>query len=130
MAAAWRWRWVRLDLILTMRSHIYINFSLNPLSKFTSSSRSTRFKGIFLWNIPQMITKTILISTMIAIRYAMKQGITFWIWQKVHGNWDSNMIRISQWRESHCRIIFFFYLNKVIWNYDRVNQSISSTRIG
>ena len=47
----------------------YINFNLNPLTIFTSSSRSTEFKGIFPWNISQMITKTIPISTRIVIGY-------------------------------------------------------------
>ena len=28
--------------------------------------------------------------------YVMKQGILLWIWWKVNGNWDINMIRISQ----------------------------------
>ena len=36
-------RWVRLDHILKMRS-LYINSSLNPLTKFTSSIRSTKPK--------------------------------------------------------------------------------------
>ena len=49
--------------------------SPNPLTKFTSSSRSTGFKDILPWNIFQMITKTILISTRIVISYARKQGI-------------------------------------------------------
>ena len=41
--SSWKsWRWVRLDLILTMRD-IYINSNLNPLTKFTSS-RSVRHK--------------------------------------------------------------------------------------
>ena len=35
--------------------------------------------------------------------YVMQWGTLFWIWHKVNGNWDNNM-RISQWRESHCRI--------------------------
>ena len=77
--------------------------SPNPLTKFTSSSRSTGFKDILPWNIFQMITKTILISTRIVISYARKQGILLWIWWKVNGNWDNSMIRISQWKESHCR---------------------------
>ena len=51
-------RWMRLDLILSMRD-IYINSTLNPLTKFTSSSRSTDFKDILPWNISQMITKNI-----------------------------------------------------------------------
>ena len=92
----------RFDLILTMRD-IYINSNLNLLTKLTSSSRSTEFKDILQWNISQMITKTIPISTRIVISYAMKWGILLWISWKVNGNWDNNMIRISQWRESHCR---------------------------
>ena len=70
------WRWVRFDLILTMRD-MYINSNLNPLTKFTSSSRSTEFKDILPWNISQMITKTIPISTRIVINYAMK-GASHW----------------------------------------------------
>ena len=49
---------VRLHLILMMRG-IYINSNLNPLTKLTSSSRSTEFKNILPWDISQMITKTI-----------------------------------------------------------------------
>ena len=48
------WRWVRFQLILTMRD-IYINSNLNPLIKFTSSSRSTEFKDILPLNTSQMI---------------------------------------------------------------------------
>ena len=71
---SWKpWRW-RLDLILFMRD-IYINSNLNPLTKFTSSSRSTKFKDILQWNISQMTTKTVPISTRIVISYTMKQGI-------------------------------------------------------
>ena len=51
--SSWKpWRWVRLDLILSMRD-IYINSNLNPLTNFTSSSRSTKFKDPpmeHLWN--------------------------------------------------------------------------------
>ena len=79
-----------------------ISSNLNPLTKFTSS-RSTEFKDILPWNISQMITKTIPISTKIVISHAMKQGILFWVYWKVSGNWDNSMIRISQWRESDCR---------------------------
>ena len=100
---SWKpWRWMRLDLIFSMRD-IYINSNLNPLTKFTSSSRSTEFKDILLWNISQMITKTVLISTRIVISNTIKRGFRLWIWWKVNGNWDNSMIRISQWRESHCR---------------------------
>ena len=101
--SSWKpWRWVRCDLIFSMRD-IYISSNLNPLTKFTSSSRSTEFKDILPWNISQMIMKTIPISTRIVISYAMKQGILLWILCKVNGNWDDNMIRISQWRESYFR---------------------------
>ena len=42
-----------------LRWGIYINSNLNPLTKITSSSRSTKFKDILLQNMSQMITKTI-----------------------------------------------------------------------
>ena len=154
--SSWKpWRWVRLDLILTMRD-IYINSNLNPLTKFTSSSRSTKFKDILPWNISQMITKTILMSTRIVISYAMKWGIPFWISWKVNGNWDSNMIIISQWRENNCRTNTAVrrnksiqksrtvrvtardssrkvnQLSKIIWDRKKITEftrSISSTRI-
>ena len=57
--SSWKpWRWMRLHL--------------NPLTNFTSTSRSTSFKDILPWNISEMITKTIPISTRIIISYAMK----------------------------------------------------------
>ena len=95
------WRWERLDLVLLMR--IYINSNLNPITKFTSSSRSTEFKDILPWNISKMITKTITISLRIVLSNLMKRGIPLSIWWKVNRNWDNNMIRNSQWRERHCR---------------------------
>ena len=101
--SCWKpWRLVTFDLILTMRD-IYTNSNLNPLTKFTSSSRSIESKDIFLRYISQIITKTIPISTRIVINYAMKRGILFWVCWKVNENWDNNMIRISQRRDSHCR---------------------------
>ena len=104
-----------------------------------------------------MIIMTVQISTKIVISYAMKWGILLWIWWKVNGNWDSNMTRISQWRESNCktntgirRIKYIQnsrivrttvwnpskkvnYLSKVIWERKiliEFTRSISSTRIG
>ena len=65
---------MRLNLILTMRD-IHINSNLNPLTKFTSSSRNTEFKDIVPLNISQVITKTVQISTRIVISYVMKPGI-------------------------------------------------------
>ena len=77
--SSWKsWRWVRFDLIFTMRN-IYINSNLNQITKFTNSSRSTRFVDILPWNISQMITKTVPVSTKIVISYVMKQGISFWV---------------------------------------------------
>ena len=102
-ASNWKpWRWVRLDLILTIMD-IHINSNLCSLTKFTSSSRSTEFEDTLKWNISQIITKIITVSTRIVMSYAMKQGILLWIQWKVSGNGDNNMIRISQWKESHYR---------------------------
>ena len=99
-ASSWnRSRWVRLDLIFTMRN-IYINSNLNPLTKFTGN-RSAEFKDITS-GIFQMIIKTFPISTRIVISHAMNRCIFFWVWRKVNGNWDNIMIRISQCRGSHC----------------------------
>ena len=71
--SSWKlWRWVRLDLILTIKN-TYINPNLNPLTKLTS------FKDIFPWNISQMITKTAPISTRTVISYAINRFIPLWI---------------------------------------------------
>ena len=85
--------------IYLMRN-IYINSNLNPLTKFTSSSRSTEFKDILPCIISQMIMKTIPVSMRIVISNVMKWGIPLWMWWKFNGNWDNNMIRISQWRKA------------------------------
>ena len=101
--------------------------------------------------------KTVPISTRIVISYAMKWGISLWIWWKVSRNWDNSMTRISQWRWSHCgtntsvrrnksiqksktmRIRVWYssrkvnQLSKVIWGRKIIAQftrSITSTRIG
>ena len=101
--SSWKpWRWVRLDLIFSMRD-IYINSNLNPLTKLTSSSRSSELKDILPWNVSQMITKTIPINMRLVISYAMKRGILLWIWWKLNGNWENDKIGIHQWRESHSR---------------------------
>ena len=64
--------------------------------------------------ISQMITKTFPISMRI-ISYAIKWGIPLWIWWKVNGNWDNNMITISQWRGS--------FVEQILASEDR-NKSI------
>ena len=99
----WGLTWFLQWEILTSTS--YINSDLNPLKKFTSSSRSDEFKDILTWNISEMITKIIPISKKIVTSHSTKQGILFWVRQKITGNWDNNMTRISQWRESYCRTI-------------------------
>ena len=99
--SSWKpWRFVRHDLILTMRD-IYMNSKLNTHTKFTSSSKSTEFNNILPWNIYHMIRKSLPISTRILINYAMKRGIPMWIWWNVNRNWDNNMISISKRRERH-----------------------------
>ena len=62
---------------------IYIHSNLNPPTKFTSSSRSIKSQVIIPWNISQMITKTIPISTRIVISYTIKWGILFWVYWKM-----------------------------------------------
>ena len=95
--SSWKpWWWVRFELIFPMRD-ICINSSLN--TEFTKSSRSTKFKYILPWNISQMITKNVPISKRIVISYSIKWRIPLWSqWKLRH-----NMIRSSQWRQSHCR---------------------------
>ena len=92
----------RLNLIIPMRN-ININSNLNSLIKFTSSRGTTEFKDILPRGISQMIMKSVPINTRIVTGNAMKIGILLWIWWKFKGNWDNNMTRISQKRESHCR---------------------------
>ena len=137
---------------------MYINTNLKPFTKFTSSSRRTKdilskVKDILLWSISQMIMKTVPISTriIIIISNVTKWSIPLWIWWRINGNCNNNMIRISQWRESHCRTntkvrrksrtmrITIWdpsrkvnYLSKVIWDrkiIKKLTRFISSTRI-
>ena len=81
----------------------FSNSNLNPLTKFTGSSRSTEFTDSLSWNIPKMIMKTIPIITRIVIRYVMEQGIPLQIWWNINGNWDINMTKIFKSKESICR---------------------------
>ena len=101
---SWKpWRWVKFDLMLTIKD-IYINTNQNPLTKFTSSSssRSSEFRNILQWNISKMITKTVPISTRMVLTYVMKPSIPLWIW------WKSMVTETTTWSEfsngeSHCR---------------------------
>ena len=86
----------------------------------SKSSRSTEFQDVLPLNISQVITKWISRcppteylsgyhedhsnqNEKSHTHYAMKQGTLFLVYWKVNGNWDKNMIGISQWRESCCR---------------------------
>ena len=120
--SSWKlWRWLRLDLVLLMRD-IYISSNLKPLTKLTSSSKSSEFNNISSHGI-SLIKKTIPISTRTVISYAMKWGISLWIWWKVNGKWDNNVIRISQWRESHRRVNTSIRRKKEIQKIIRVYKS-------
>ena len=67
--------WERMDYLVLVAYASLAEPNLNPLKKFTSSNRSTEFKDISPWNISQMMTKTIPISTRIVISYTMKRDI-------------------------------------------------------
>ena len=79
--SSWKsWRWVRLGLILSMRD-IYINSNLNPLTKFTSSSRSTEFKD----SLPPMEhlsndDEDRPSQQKNSYKLCNKKGIPLWIW--------------------------------------------------
>ena len=60
------WRWMRLDLTFTI-SDKYNNSNLKPFTKFSKSSRSSKFKDVLRWNISHMIKKIAPISTKIVI---------------------------------------------------------------
>ena len=75
----------------------------SSIPTLTHSQNSLAEAEVLLCNIPQVITKTTPISMRIVKSYGMKWAIPFWVWWKVKRNWDKNMIRISLWRESHCR---------------------------
>ena len=141
---------VRFELILTMRD-IYINSNLNPITKFTSSNRSTEFRDILPWDISQMITETIPISMRIIISHTMKWGILFWVYWKVTGNWN-NMVWISHGAKAIVEQILALeerkkskramwvtvrdpsrkvnYISKVVWDRKTMTHFTRSTRIG
>ena len=154
--SSWKpWRWMRLDLIFSMRD-IYINSNLNPLIKFTSSSRSTEFKDILPWNISQMITKDIPISMRIVISYTLKEDIPFWDWRKVMETETTTWSEFPNGRKATVEQILaseeinksktaglrvtvrdlsgkVYHMSKVIWDRKSITEftrCISSIRIG
>ena len=99
--------------------YIYIYIYIY-MTKFTSISRSTESKDILPWNIYGMITKIVPVCTRITLSSVMKWSILFWVCWKVNGNWDNNMIRISQWQEKFPKKInsheFSKEVNPKEWN--------------
>ena len=94
--------------LCSCKGDICINSDLNPLPKFSNSSRRTKFKDILPWKISQMVAKTIPFSTRIAVRchkLCDEKEHPFLFWRKINGNWDVNMIRIAQSRESQEQIL-------------------------
>ena len=83
------WRWVRLDLIFSI-TDIYINSNLNPLTKLTNSSRSTKLKDLSNNNEDCSNQHKNSHKLCNETRHPVVN---------VNENWDSNMIRISQWGE-------------------------------
>ena len=91
---------MRFDLIFTTRD-IHINSNLNLITKFTSSSRTTVFKDILPCSISQMIMKTVPISMGIVKLYNETKHLVLSL---LESQWKlRQQMRISQWRESHCR---------------------------
>ena len=65
---------------------------------WTLSQNSLADAEAFLpWSISYINIKIIPISTRIVISHVMKWGILFWVYWKVNGNWDNNLIRIPNW---------------------------------
>ena len=85
-----------------LRLRIYKSIPSWTLSQNSLAAEALSLK-ILPWNIPQMITKNVPISSRIVRSYTMKWGIPFRVCWKVSGKWDKNMIWIPQWKESHCR---------------------------
>ena len=86
---------MRLDLISTI-SDIYIHLKLGPLAEFGINSRNTELKDILSWNISQMITKTVQITTRIAKCCPMKRSIPFLSLKESH---DQQHGETTTWSE-------------------------------
>ena len=83
-----------LDLIFMIRD-MCINFILDPLTKFTtttsSSSRGITFTDILSWNISLMTTKIVSINRRIITICTIKKEHSFWIWGKANKNWAKKL---------------------------------------
>ena len=91
--SSWKpYRLLILDLIFMIRG-MCINFILDPLTKFTtsSSSRGINFTDILPWNISLMITKIVSINRRIITICTIKKEQPFWIWGKANKNWAKKL---------------------------------------
>ena len=74
-------------------------FQPGPTHKFTSSSRSTKFKDI-------LHGTSLKWSQRPSNQHKNSHKLSYMghpVWWKVNGTWYNHMIRIFQWRECHCR---------------------------
>ena len=141
--SSWKpWRWVGLTRYL--RWGIYTSIPAWTHSRYSLAAAEALSLKIFphekslkWWQRPSQ-----LVSTRIFIRYEMTRGVLFWVCWKVNGNWDNNMIKFSQWKESHTSVRRkkeilksrtvrvkvrnpsrkVNHLRKAIWEYNRVHQ--------
>ena len=98
-------RWLRFDLMLMMKDiYIVTNSNLNPLIKFTSS-RSTEFKENGTSPMEHLSNDRLEHHNQHGNNHnlCIDMGILFWVYRKVNGNSENSTIRISQWKERHCR---------------------------
>ena len=127
---------------------IYINSNLGPLTKFSGSSRNTKFKDIFPWNISDdykdhPISMEIVISCMMKWNGAssfeiegnsIETGTLTWF-EFLNGG--KAWVRWKKWIQKNRTSREVSHLSKVVWSYNRnykiiteFIRSISSTRIG
>ena len=118
--SSWKpYRLLILDLIFMIRD-MCINFILDPLTKFTSSSRGINFTDILPWNISLMITKIVSINRRIITICTIKRSIPFESEEKPMKTEPKTLITISESRDSLCRtnIVYQFHQKRLRSHYD------------
>ena len=98
-------RWVRFDLMLMMKDiYIVINSNLSPLTKFTSS-RSTEFKENGTSPMEHLSNDHLEHHNQHENSHnlCIEIGHPVLSLQEINGKSQNGTIRISQWRERHCR---------------------------
>ena len=68
-----------------------------------AAAETLTLRDILPWNISQII-RDYPNQHVNSHKYVVKRGIPFWVCWEANGNWDISIIRISQWRGSHCRM--------------------------